>query len=72
MSFISGRPVKTPEFEIVSNPTIRLDDIRHRRFLQPRACPVCRLGQFWGTKDMEAHISGLDDAEHAAYEVLES
>ncbi len=72
MSFIYGRRVEVPLLEISENPRVVLDDIRHRRFLHPRACPVCRTGWFGGTKDLEEHFNASQDADHAAWEVMNS
>jgi hypothetical protein len=70
--FISARRVRVPEFEIESNPTVRLSDVRKRRFIQPRACPVCKKGLYLSYEDMWDHISSTEDGEHAAHSVMET
>lgn len=72
MSFIKSGRVEVPVIDLSPTPRVTLDDIRHRRFLMPRPCPVCGQGSFSHSKDLESHIEGSDDGVHAAYIVLNS
>jgi hypothetical protein len=55
-----------PLFEISSNPTIRLSDVKNR--LWSRTCPVCSAR----VPDLAVHALHMDDPDHVALYVHES
>lgn len=64
---VTGRRVRVPLFELQSNPTASLADVRKRRFLDS-ACPVCGLQ----VSDLLAHCRSVADPEHQVLEVMVS
>ncbi len=61
---INSKRISVPEFELVSNPKIYLDDIKYGR----RACPVCHE-RF---RDLQSHMSNMTDHEHVVASILET
>lgn len=61
------RRVKVPLFEMVANPTVRIGDIKTRRFFN-NFCPICDRT----VPNLASHISEMDDDAHAVLEVMES
>ena len=64
---IQGRRVQVPEFELASNPTVKLSDVKRRRFFDV-TCPVCKTRHL----DLQAHIESMGDDLHAVLDVQES
>ena len=63
---IQGRRVHVPLFELQSNPTVRLTDVK-RRFLDV-LCPVCGVR----VPDLLEHCRDAGDPEHQVLEVMAS
>lgn len=65
---IYAKRVKVPEFELVSNPTIHIANLKRRFRLINTSCPVC--GQF--CHDLLNHVNSMDDDAHTIYLVCET
>lgn len=55
-------------FELASNPTIKLSDVKKGRRMFDSECPLCKIRY----SDLRAHIESMEDDLHAVLDVQES
>jgi len=65
---IQARRVTVPMFELASNPTIKLSDVKKGRRMFDSECPLCKIRY----SDLRAHIESMEDDLHAVLDVQES